>query len=49
MSTTTILRQATRLAILLTCSFTLSSCSTIGGLLEYIISLPEALISAIVP
>ncbi len=38
-----------RLALLLTCSCTLSSCSTIGGILDYIISLPGALFSAIVP
>ena len=42
-------RQAMRLALLLTCSCCLTSCSTIGSIFSYILSLPGQLLNAIIP
>ncbi len=44
-----VLRKALRLLLLLGCTCSLSSCSAIGGLLSYLISLPANLLDAIIP
>ena len=49
MSITHIVRQAARLVLLLACACCLSSCSTIGDILGYILSLPGNLFNAICP
>ncbi len=49
MSCSTAIRQASRLFLLLGCTCLLSSCSTIGSILGYLLSLPGNLIKAFIP
>ncbi len=49
MSCSSMLRQASGLVLLLGCTCCLSSCSTMGSILGYLLSLPGNLFRAIVP
>ncbi len=44
-----IIRQAAQLALLFSCTCCLTSCSTVGSILGYFLSLPGALLNAVIP
>ncbi len=49
MTSSTILKQASRLLLLLGCTCLLSSCSAIGSVFSFIITLPITLVQLIIP